>query len=554
MGQRARFIRASLAVSSAAVFIAACSEDTTDNQAGSPDASLPASGGSSGAGGASSGAGASGAPAQGGSSAKGGAGAGAGSASGATGNGGTSGATGNGGNGPGAGGVGNVGGAGGVGNVGGVGGSGADAAPPPVCDSTCHFVRQGATGSGDGSDWTNAFTDLPATLVRGDTYYVADGTYAKYTFDDAVSGTANVTVLKATASRHGTDTGWQSGYGDGSATFGPLQVRTDYTVIDGQAASGFIVAGEFQGSAVSIGADHVTLANTEIDGKFVADSGGQHTGGSCTGLDIGGASNVTVQGVHVHDVADDGVSISDSSSVLFTQNTVHALHACGTDGGCGPCYNGHSDGIEAYHVADSEFSRNFIYDVRSTSTFFFGNWADSLGNGPADYCKNLLLVNNVFYAPEVGLVAYIQDVDGVDVFNNVFWGIHQGSYGGLSVGLHVTKLRLYNNVILSINMAHVGATFDPAEHHGDYNLFGIDVGQWTNSANDRVVADPGFVGISGLDGPAVTNPQVTDFMLKSTSACIDKGTPGDASLTIPTTDFTGQPRSGTPDIGAYEHR
>src|SRR5687768_17254029 len=46
------------------------------------------------------------------------------------------------------------------------------------------YVRQGATGSGNGSDWTNAYTSLPASLVRGDTYYVADGTYAGYTFDD----------------------------------------------------------------------------------------------------------------------------------------------------------------------------------------------------------------------------------------------------------------------------------------------------------------------------------------------------------------------------------
>src|SRR5262249_5109060 len=149
---------------------------------------------------------------------------------------------------------------------------------PPACDVHCHFVRAGATGSGDGSDWTNAFTDLPASLVRGDTYYVADGTYSKYTFDDPASGSDSITVLKATASAHGTDTGWQAGYGDGSATFGPLDIRTDYTVMDGQGSKGFVVAGEFQGSTVSIGADHVTLANAEIDGKFAADSGGTHTG------------------------------------------------------------------------------------------------------------------------------------------------------------------------------------------------------------------------------------------------------------------------------------
>ena len=42
-----------------------------------------------------------------------------------------------------------------------------------------HYVRQGAGGSG--GDWTNAYSDLPSTLTRGDTYYVADGTYSSHT-------------------------------------------------------------------------------------------------------------------------------------------------------------------------------------------------------------------------------------------------------------------------------------------------------------------------------------------------------------------------------------
>jgi hypothetical protein len=118
----------------------------------------------------------------------------------------------------------------------------------------------------------------------------------------------------------------------------------------------------------------------------------------------------------------------------------------------------------------------------------------------------------------------------------------------------VTGLRLYNNVILSINFEHTGSAFNPAEHHGDYNLFGISLGQWQDSANDMVVADPGFVGISGLDGPAVTNPTVADFALKATSACIDKGTVPTASLAIPTTDYYGMARDATPDLGAIEKR
>ena len=63
-----------------------------------------------------------------------------------------------------------------------------------------HFVRQGATGNG--SDWINACADFTgpcavASLVRGDTYYVADGSYAGRTWNRAESGVSVITIKKA---------------------------------------------------------------------------------------------------------------------------------------------------------------------------------------------------------------------------------------------------------------------------------------------------------------------------------------------------------------------
>jgi hypothetical protein len=238
--------------------------------------------------------------------------------------------------------------------------------------------------------------------------------------------------------------------------------------------------------------------------------------------------------------------------VTFRGNTVHALRACGTDGGCGPCYNGHSDGFEIYNVKHGSFESNFVYDVRSTSTFFFGNWADSLGGGPSEYCEDILLANNVLYAPEVGLVAYLQDVVGAHVYHNVFWGLRQGRYGGLAIGLHITDLYLYDNIILSLNLSHIGTTFDSTQHHGDYNLLGVALGEWPASAHDRVAIDPGFVGIPDANGPAATNPAATDFALASTSPALDAGYRGSELAGLPSTDFLGRPRGATPDLGAFE--
>ena len=101
-----------------------------------------------------------------------------------------------------------------------------------------HYVRQGA--SGNGSDWASAcsgFTGSCAigSLVRGDTYYVGNGTITSgaTTWNTADSGTSVITIKKATVADHGTDTGWSSTYA-GQAVFNQRNtISTDYWTFDG---------------------------------------------------------------------------------------------------------------------------------------------------------------------------------------------------------------------------------------------------------------------------------------------------------------------------------
>ncbi len=439
-------------------------------------------------------------------------------------------------------------GGGGGGATGGTGGSAGAGGAPTDCNGDCHFVRSGATGSGDGSDWDNAYPDLPSTLTRGHTYLVAAGDYAGTSFDDAAAGGTAISIVRATIADHGTDTGWNDSFASGEAKFGPLEFKTADWDFDGRNATRVI--GDFQSTVVDIGGDRVTFANVDVDGAF-AMTGGKHTAGACTGMNATG-NDVTVAGCKIHDAADDGVSVSGASNALFQGNWVYSLHGCGTDGGCGPCYNGHSDGFEIFAVKDSQFIGNFSYDVASTSTFFFGNWADELGNGPSDYCQNILLANNILYSYDTGFVAYIEDANGVQVMNNVMWGQKQGAYGGLSLGTNVKGLDIVNNVILSINYTHIGGSYDAAEHHGDYNFFGTSLGQWTDGAHDQVGGDPGFSQIPGQSGAKVANPTPEMFKPKSGSPLLDSGTPSTGSWTIPATDFFGKARDNTPNIGAIE--
>jgi len=135
-----------------------------------------------------------------------------------------------------------------------------------VAQAANHYVRDGASGAANGTNWTDAWDDLPATLTRGDTYYVADGAYAAYAFNDAVSGTSLITIKKAIAADHGTETGWVSTYGDGQATFTKeWDFSTSYWVIDGQVGGGPAVWGTGSGDDGSSYGFRVVSTTTQGD-------------------------------------------------------------------------------------------------------------------------------------------------------------------------------------------------------------------------------------------------------------------------------------------------
>ena len=158
------------------------------------------------------------------------------------------------------------------------------------------YVREGAAGANNGSDWTNAFTELPyhyyfdnyiSDVARGNTYYIADGNYPSYTVNTAVSGTSAITIKKATAANHGTDTGWNSSYGDGQAIFDPqFNIAVSYVTFDGVVGSGsdadsygfriatptncnqnstmFTFPNDYQATFYNITVSHVALVNCNI--------------------------------------------------------------------------------------------------------------------------------------------------------------------------------------------------------------------------------------------------------------------------------------------------
>jgi len=111
-----------------------------------------------------------------------------------------------------------------------------------------HVRPPGETyGIGDGSSWTDALSDLPAELERGARYYLASGTYyagaaeaydVYHRFADPEAGDEYIAVVKATATNHGSDDGWEEAFATGPAELGPIELVTGRYVIDGQVGSG----------------------------------------------------------------------------------------------------------------------------------------------------------------------------------------------------------------------------------------------------------------------------------------------------------------------------
>ena len=114
-----------------------------------------------------------------------------------------------------------------------------------TADAANHYIRSGASGSGSGADWADACKGFSgscaiSSLVRGDTYYVASGSYSGVTFNTPDSGTNAISIIGATVATNGGDSGWNNTYsvrtadGGSPATWsGMLTFTSDYWVWDG---------------------------------------------------------------------------------------------------------------------------------------------------------------------------------------------------------------------------------------------------------------------------------------------------------------------------------
>ncbi len=347
-----------------------------------------------------------------------------------------------------------------------------------------HYIRAGASGTGTGSDWANACAEFtgscaPAGMVRGDTYYVADGAYAGRTFNTAASGNLLITIKKGTPADHGTDIGWAAAYGDGQATFATTLIfSTDDWLFDGStrdesnppaswfntSSYGFAILNNANAAQAQIkfgnALDNFAMQYVWLQGRTGPFSGAERrysidceTGGTSTNLRF--SRNLS----------------TDSNQWYFLRNTNHTIiEYWAGDRLTGDEFN-HGDAINVYFTAEDVtirwgVARNActmgctgmipIADARGTSTpplvKIYGNVFYDYGStdGTAGFtgnasnggnCTNCVVVNNTFidgggeYAATWGL----QFPDGTgNIHRNNMWFEVNSQIPGFDLGSNAT--------------------------------------------------------------------------------------------------------------------
>lgn len=308
------------------------------------------------------------------------------------------------------------------------------------------YVRQGATGSGTGLDWTNAYTQLTtaeAAATRGMTIYVADTDSTSLlatTCDVPTVGTQTITIKKATIADHGTNTGWSDTYGDGQARIARLTINSSYWIIDG-----------VTGSGLSTLPPDETPSNY---GFYIT----QTTNGTIRVGRDANATNVTIKHCYMLSVTSDvdfkyAIWVSEQDAVRNNTNNLRVSH-CLTDGFTNAVNYGNvnTDTIWEYNVHLNNYS---------SGSFHGEDFNASAGH--AVVTTPIIRYNLFKFSRGTGTIAANNaEIVSPQIYGNVFDRKLQATNGivtGTSAGTMIDPL-IYNNTFIQGSTYSVGDNVD----------------------------------------------------------------------------------------------
>ena len=433
------------------------------------------------------------------------------------------------------------------------------------------YVKKGATGTGDGSSWTNAYAELGPAMDLAATQaspqiteiWVAAGTYkptknyTASTFDIykafvfPFDRTSEATGLKLYGGFNGTETALNQRNWSNNPTILSGDFN-DNDVITGTGATltitGHGTDGVFEDNAahVLVGADY-----SVVDGFIV-------TGGGNDGITASGSLTYTINGINksLSNAYGQGMGYVPYTSALQVSkilNTVFYGNAgtnSATRAGAVYCSTFSVDIINCAFINNRCRTGGAIYTSMSSSTpstlnvintVFVGNYAGA-GDGGA------ITFNS-------GGASSITNITNCTFFGNA----SSANGGALNSGAGCIE-----NIKNSIFVANTGGAanrsiYKSAPSTGSLNATNCIIDDYSTTtpatsnvtASNVTTASPFFYNSSnpvGADGKWFTKDD--GLILKSLSPGLAAG---DASVTLPTTDIMGSARpSGPFTLGAYE--
>lgn len=388
------------------------------------------------------------------------------------------------------------------------------------------YVRSGAAGAGNGVDWTNAYPALPASLVRGDTYYIAGGNYPAYTFDDAQSGALVITVKKATASDHGTNTGWQAGYGTTQATFdSTLRFDRGYYALDGQVRN---ESNWFDGNAYGF-----RIAHNNKDQNIIISGGSASSNISVKNVFVDAIyRNLPGNTVRRYAIDTDTYGGSIATGLVFSRMYVYGgnnIWFLRTTNGAVVEYSA-SDGVDGNSANHGEIVN--LYYSGNNAIIRYNQWKNAFLNGGGTALVAITFADGMqFYG---NVVSNFQVGDGVVGFNG-YYSSHNRVYNNTVIGGtgacgtawgSGTDNLVYNNMFInckgvSLQGTHDYNAFSDSSSRGEANAqLNLPTSIFTNFAG-------GVYTLAAQTSPGISlgSPYMTDLrgIARGSSGVISRG-------------------------------